>query len=131
MLNYIKRYPFSIAIILLVVYLSFFKPPSLDIPLFPGVDKVVHMCMYAGLSGILWLEFLLNHRKAEMNIKHAITGAMICPVAFGGMIELGQQYLTTYRGGDWLDFVANTTGVLIASGIAWYVLRPWIIKRAR
>ena len=36
-----------------------------DIPLFPGVDKVVHFCMYGGMSGMLWLEFLRNHRKYE------------------------------------------------------------------
>ncbi|MDR4036860.1 MAG: VanZ family protein, partial [Parabacteroides sp.] len=42
-----KKYPFSLAIILIVIYLSFFKPPRMDdIPLFPGVDKVVHFCMY-------------------------------------------------------------------------------------
>ena len=31
-------------------------------------------------------------------------------VLFSGMVELLQEYCTTYRGGDWLDFAANTTG---------------------
>ena len=58
MMYYIKKYPFSLAIILVVIYLSFFKPPKMDdIPLFPGVDKVVHsVCMgdvgYA-MAGVL------------------------------------------------------------------------------
>jgi VanZ family protein len=130
MLYYIKKYPFSLAVILIVIYLSFFKPPSIDIPLFDGFDKVAHLCMYAGLSGMLWLEFLRNHRKGGLKVKRAIAGAVVCPILFGGLIELGQAYLTQYRGGDGLDFLANTTGVLIASLIAWYILRPFILKRS-
>ncbi|MDR1623540.1 MAG: VanZ family protein [Tannerellaceae bacterium] len=129
MLYYIKKYPFSLTVILTVTYLSFFTPPSIDIPLFDGVDKVVHFCMYAGLSGMLWIEFLRNHRKGGLNVKRAITGAVVCPVLFGGLIELGQTGLTQYRGGDPLDFLADTMGVLIASLIAWYILRPFILKR--
>jgi len=35
-----------------------------------------------------------------------------------------QEYCTTYRGGDWLDFAANTTGAILASLVAYYVVRP-------
>ncbi|MDR3141887.1 MAG: hypothetical protein LBU37_09220 [Tannerellaceae bacterium] len=129
MLYYIKKYPFSLTVILTVTYLSFFTPPSIDIPLFKGVDKAVHLCMYAGLSGMLWVEFLRNHRKGGLSVKRAIAGAVVCPVLFGGLIELGQAGLTQHRGGDPLDFLANTAGVLIASLVAWYVLRPVIVKR--
>ena len=51
-----------------------------DIPLFPGVDKVVHFCMYGGMSGMLWLEFLRNHRKYETVLWHAWIGAVLCPI---------------------------------------------------
>lgn len=57
MLYYLKKYPISLTIILVVIYLSFFKPPSVEIGKIPGIDKVVHICMYAGLSGMLWIEF--------------------------------------------------------------------------
>lgn len=127
---YIKKYPVSLVIILLVIYLSFFNPPSVRIPLFPGFDKLVHLCMYAGLSGVLWLEFLWNHRKdGKIRIKHGIIGAVLCPIFFSGMIEIGQEYLTAYRSGDWLDFLANTTGVLLATSFCWWVIRPRIQKR--
>ncbi len=29
----------------------------------PNLDKVVHICMYFGMSGMLWLEFLRAHRR--------------------------------------------------------------------
>lgn len=119
-------------IIATVIYLSFFHPPRLDkIPLFPHFDKVAHFCMYAGMSGILWLEFLLTHRKETLPLKHGFVGGTICPILFSGMIEVLQGCMTKYRSGDWLDFVANTVGVLLATFFAWYVLRPWIVKRTQ
>ena len=78
-----------------------------DIPLFPGVDKVVHFCMYGGMSG------------------------MLCPIVMSGIIEILQEYCTTYRGGDWFDFLANTCGVIAATAFAWFVLRPWIVNEQK
>jgi VanZ family protein len=127
-LYYITRYPFSLLIILAVVYLSFFNPPSLGIPLFPYFDKLVHFCMYGGMSGMLWLEFLRNHRNGHCPLWHAWIGAVACPIAFSGLIELLQESLTTYRGGEWADFFINLLGVLTATLIAYYLIRPYMIK---
>lgn len=126
---YLKKYPFSLTLVAVVLYLSFFNPPSLDLPkfMFPHMDKVVHLCMYGGLSGVLWLEFLLNHRQ-RMIRWHGWVGAVFCPLLMSGVIELLQEYGTTYRGGDWLDLAANATGIALATLFAYFVLKPWIIK---
>mgnify|MGYP001225582125 CR=1 FL=1 len=129
MLYFLKKYPVSLTIIAIVIYLSFFKPPQMAIEQIPGIDKVVHFCMYGGLSGILWLEFLHNHHNYEENLWHAWIGAVICPIAMSGIIELLQQYCTTYRGGDWFDFLANSLGVATATIISYFLIRPWMIKR--
>ena len=50
MLSYIKKYPISLFIILTVIYLSFFKPPKTDLDEIPNLDKLVHVCMYFGMS---------------------------------------------------------------------------------
>lgn len=63
MLYYIRKYPVSLLIILTVIYLSFFKPPQTEMESIPGIDKVVHVCMYFGMSGMLWLEFIRAHKK--------------------------------------------------------------------
>lgn len=130
MFRYIKRYPVSLSIILVVIYLSFFKPPSTELSKIPYFDKVVHLCMYFGMSGMLWLEFLRTHRKDAAPMWHGWVGALLCPILFSGCVELLQAYCTTYRGGDWLDFTANSTGAVLASLVAYYVIRPWILKRA-
>lgn len=79
MLYYLKKYPISLTIIAVVIYLSFFKPPSLEVGKIVGIDKVAHLCMYAGLSGMLWIEFLRNHCKYDDVLWHAWIGAVLCP----------------------------------------------------
>lgn len=123
--DYIKRYPLSCCVIAVVIYLSFFKPPTMDLPRIPHLDKLVHLCMYGGMSGMLWLEFFFNHRRGIV-AWHGWIGAFLCPILFGGIVELLQEYATAYRGGDWLDLAANTTGVILATGFAWLVARRWI-----
>jgi len=129
MWRFIKDYLFSIIFIAGVVYLSLSNPPALKIPLFRGWDKVVHFCMYSGMSGVIWIEFLCKHRKMKTRIRYAVIGVILIPVLFGGMMELCQQYLSRYRSGDWMDFLANTVGVILASLIAWFILRPLILKK--
>lgn len=122
---YLRKYPVSLFIILVVIYLSFFRPPSVEeLDEIPHLDKLVHFCMYLGMSGMLWLEFLRAHRKEQVPLWHAWTGAFLCPVLFSGAVELLQEYCTTYRGGDWWDFAANATGVLTASLVGCFLLRP-------
>ena len=125
---YLKKYPISILIILVVTYLSFFKPPSPpDINDIPGIDKIVHFCMYLGMSGMLWLEFYRAHRNDNVPKWHAWIGAIACPIAFSGIVELLQEYCTTNRTGDWWDFAANTLGVIVASLLA-AKLKKYVVK---
>lgn len=123
MLYYIRKYPVSLLIVFAVVYLSFFKPPRTEMDSIPGIDKVAHVCMYFGMSAMLWLEFGRAHRKASVPVWRAWLGAWLCPVLFSGAVELLQEYCTTYRGGDWWDFAANTAGATLASLAGYALLR--------
>ena len=125
MLYFLKRYPVSLLGIAAVVYLSFFRPPSTELDGIPNIDKVVHVCMYFGMSGMLWFEFLRAHRRDHTPLWHAWVGAFLCPVLFSGVVELLQAYCTTYRGGDWLDFAANATGAVLASAVALVVRKKF------
>jgi VanZ family protein len=128
MWRFIKDYLFSILFILIVAYLSLSQPPRVIIPLIRGWDKVVHFCMYGGLSGVIWIEYLLNHRKKKISILHAMIAGVVIPVLFGGCMEFCQHYFTRYRSGDWVDFLANMKGVVVVTLIAWFLLRPLIMK---
>ncbi|WP_321334457.1 VanZ family protein [uncultured Bacteroides sp.] len=127
MVYYIKRYPVSLIIIAVVIYLSFFKPPTTELSRIPDFDKMVHFCMYFGMSGMLWLEFLRSHKKGAP-MWHVWIGALLCPILFSGCVELLQAYCTTYRGGEWLDLAANASGASLASLVAYFLVRPRILK---
>ena len=126
MIQYIKHYPVSLLIVAVIGYLSFFTPPKTDLNEIPYLDKVVHLCMYGGLSTLLWVEYLLRHRRLDK--RHLVTGAILCPILMSGVIELLQATCTDTRSGDWLDFAANCTGVAIASLLGYYLWRPLIWK---
>ena len=129
MLYYLKKYPFTWLVIATIIYLSFFKPPQTDMNEIPGIDKLVHICMYGGLCFFIWIEYLFNH--SSINRYKIFSGAVILPIAFSGIIELLQCYCTEHRGGDWLDFAANTTGVLLATLVGYYILCPIIWKQKK
>lgn len=119
---FILRYRFSIAIILLVTFLSFFKPPKTDVDDVPGIDKLVHTAMYFLMAGLLWLEFYKGKKKTKAPIWHAWIGAFLCPLVYGGVVELLQEYCTEHRGGEWLDFAANSLGVILAAVAATFIM---------
>jgi len=129
MWRFIKTYPLSIIFVLIVTYLSLSQPPKVIIPLFRHWDKVVHFIMYGGLSGVIWLELLLKRRREKTGKTFFINGAVIFPLLFGGMMEMCQHYFTRYRSGDWWDFLSNMEGVVFATLIAWFILRPLILNK--
>ncbi len=130
MVYYFRKYPVSLFIIGTVLYLSFFKPPSTGLNTVTHLDKVVHFCMYFGMSGALWLEFIRNHKDSG-KWGHACLGALVCPVILSGIIEVLQEYATSYRGGDWFDFLANTLGALSATFICYFIIRPRVPVKNR
>ena len=113
---------------MLVTYLSFFKPPQTELDDVPGIDKLVHTAMYFVMAGLLWLEFYRGRVKTQAPMWHAWVGAFLCPIIYGGVVELLQEYCTDYRGGDWLDFAANSSGVVLAAIFA-ITLLPKLLKK--
>ena len=61
MLSHLKKYPLSLFIIVIILYLSFFTPPQTDMPEIPYMDKLAHICMYGGLCFLEWIEYLRKH----------------------------------------------------------------------
>lgn len=122
----LKHFPFTLLLLVVISYLSFFTPPSTGMEEVPYMDKIVHIGMYAALSGTIWLEYL-HHYGSRFRLKRILCLAGIFPVVISGLIELGQEYLTTSRTGDWFDFLANVTGVVLAFLIGYYGVRPRMV----
>lgn len=126
---FIKNYPVSLIVIAIIFYLSFFTPPKTRVEEIPNIDKIVHFCMYGGLTFVIWTEYLWHHNA--INWKRLIVGGILCPIIMSGLIEIGQGTLTVNRSGDWMDFVANSLGVLVVSYIGYHFLYPFIFRYKR
>ena len=126
-LSFVRVYPLSTLCILLIWVLSltpFFPETPLDNVDF--IDKYTHFIMYGGTCAVIWWEHLRHCRKearrqgsqgaCRPNLQ-ALTVAMLCMVLLGGLMELLQAYATTTRSGEWLDFWADSIGVLLGSGV--------------
>lgn len=125
-MSYLKKYPLSILIICVILFLSFFNLPETPLNEVTNLDKVVHFTMYFGFCVVLWFEYFKSHRYAEA--KRLIPWAVIAPIVFSGLIEIGQQTLTPTRASDWWDFLCNSLGCLAAALFSQAVTRR-ILKR--
>ena len=124
---FVRRYPLSLVCIALIWVLSltpFFPETPFDDVQF--IDKWTHLVMYAGTTAVVWWEYLRSHRRADFR-RLLLWGGMAM-VALGGLMELLQAYCTTTRSGEWLDFWADSAGVLIGILIG---MLMWLVFRSR
>lgn len=105
----ILRYTVSWLLIVAILLACFLPVPETEMDDVPFIDKWVHILMYLVLSSSLWIEYLRSH--THIDYPKLCVGAIVLPIVLSGLIELGQAYCTTTRSGDWLDFLANVTGV--------------------
>ena len=117
-----KHYPLTLFCIALVWYLSLFiivhKTPLSDVPF---IDKWTHFVMYGGTCTVMWIEYLRCHDR--LHFWKLFLLAWLGPILMSGLLELLQKYCTTNRSGEWLDFLANSTGVTLAVGIGLLIWR--------
>ena len=108
-----QNYPFSICCIVLIWVLSFIPFMEMEpVENVPFMDKWTHIIMYGGTCGVIWTEYVRGH--LSLDGEKLFFYAWLLPILMSGVIELLQEYCTTYRGGEWLDLAANTTGVTLA-----------------
>ena len=127
---YIRKHIFSLLTLLLISVLSLMPAqefPQVDVQF---ADKWAHWVMYGFFTLVMGAERIMSERRYNKNestqtnttCQHKSKGttawqflaiALFASV-YGGLMELGQAYLTTSRHGDWLDMWANSFGALCA-----------------
>ena len=129
-MKYIRRHIFSLLTLLLIAVLSLMPAqefPQTDIQF---ADKWAHWVMYGFLTLVMGIDYVLRgeylstkasassaQRQRYKNKGAAIWQLLVIATiasVYGGLMELGQAYLTTSRHGDWLDVLANSFGALCA-----------------
>ncbi|WP_299222800.1 VanZ family protein [uncultured Psychroserpens sp.] len=108
------------ALVILIVYLIALTIGSLsNIGVVPNLglsydDKIYHCIAYALLT-LLLFNYLRTIKKNYM-----ILIAVVIAITYGIIIEALQSILTDFRTPDYLDVIANTIGVILASLLLHY-----------
>ena len=114
--HYARKYPLSVFCFVCVWVLSLFPYfPETPLDNVAFIDKWTHFVMYGGSCLVLWIEYYRSHSKPDY--RRLFLWAWLMPTLMSGLLELLQTYCTATRHGEWLDFLANTTGVTLAAVI--------------
>jgi VanZ family protein len=109
MIRFFTNYWLSILINLIILTLCLIDTSQIEAPPMTNFDKLVHLLMFMGISGVIFFDNTSYLRK-RISSQRIILGSFLFPVIFGGIIEILQAYLTTSRSGDWMDFLFDTIG---------------------
>lgn len=124
----LKKNILSILVAFIILYLSlanaktFNNVPFINIPHF---DKVVHFCMFFGLTAVLFFE----NRKSLKSTGRLLLVAFIS-FMYGVLMEVLQTTLTLTRTGDVFDALADLTGVITLL-LLWIWIKPFKPREIR
>lgn len=110
----------SIVVLSAIAYVSLLREPSISLPYVIGMDKWIHAIMYLVLTlTLLWD----SQQRPKLWWIVAVFSAI-----FGGFIEVLQEQFFYPRTGDWMDWLADCMGVIVAI-IVWLIGVKWYEKR--
>ena len=110
----------SILVLSAIAYLSLLREPSISLPYVIGMDKWIHAIMYLVLTlTLLWD----SQQRPKLWWIVGVFSAI-----FGGFIEVLQEQFFYPRTGDWMDWLADCIGVIVAI-IVWLIGVKWYEKR--
>lgn len=107
---------------LLILWLTLAPHPvgDLDIPLFPGADKLVHALMFFGLT--LCILFDTLHVKHCKSLSLPLVSLIVfIGMAAGTGIEILQASMGMGRSFEFIDIIADIFGAVVAGGL-WAIL---------
>lgn len=128
MLAAIRRYPFTTLFVAAILVVCMIPVPETPLDEVSLIDKWTHVAMYAALEVVLFTE--MNRRRASLSAARLLVATVAAPAALGGLVELMQAYLTTYRSGEWADFAADCVGVAAGALAGRFVITP-VFRRVR
>jgi len=107
----------TISLIYLGIIIILSLMPAEDVPqitMFDGFDKLVHFCMYLGLT---WLLCWTLHAEDKHYFHYYI---IFLSVGWGILMEGFQLEMHLGRAFEWFDVLANATGAL--AGVLIYTI---------
>ncbi len=119
MMNALKYQYLAVIWSVLVLILCDMPMGATDgVPVFEGFDKLVHTGFFFVLSVFMFYGKIRQHKSYSFRIISVLTVFLIS-ASFGGLIELLQWKVFTYRSADWWDFFCDVVGS--AMGVFSYI----------
>lgn len=118
-LTRLPAWTFTVVIMAAICYLTLVpRPlPDIDMPMIPGLDKVVHGIMFGALAGAICLDVARKHGMNRLTVI-LLAVAFVVASLVGGAVELLQSAMNQGRSCEMLDFVADAAGALLAVMVA-------------
>ncbi|MFC4758563.1 VanZ family protein [Solitalea agri] len=123
-----KQLRLALIWIIVIFILCNMKPSELPKAsyFFKDFDKFVHGVFYFVLTFLLARGFYLQSRFRLLKLLPVTFATFIC-LFYGGLIELIQLKVFTYRSGDWSDFIADAIGTALGI-IPFYIYKQITTK---
>jgi VanZ family protein len=110
MLNFIKRYPFSIIAAFISLILFVIPTNDLEVAQIAYCDKIVHLLIYFALvAATFWDKFRATRAGFKLSETLII---MFAAILFSAFIEIIQFFLP-YRSANLYDFLADLVGASV------------------
>lgn len=103
-IRYLSTHIWPFLLWTLCILIACLMPPSglPKAPLLPGLDKIVHIVLFA-----VWAFLLAGYRRSNVFL------ALLAGLALGTGIEFLQEASAMGRSFEWWDVVADLSGVLL------------------
>lgn len=111
-MKFLKTYPLSTLLVVIIWCICLLPLPETPLDDVTLIDKWVHIAMFFVLTMTVGHEYFHSHRQT-WSVAGIAFRAWLLPTLMGGMVELAQEWLTTCRTGDWIDFAADSVGTII------------------
>lgn len=113
-INLMPRLTCSSLTVALILWLTLASRPvgEMDVPLFPGADKLVHAVMFGFLAWMLYIDLGKVRRHVP-----SVTAAVLCALSsllFGALTELLQGIMEAGRSMEGADLAADALGAAMA-----------------
>jgi len=80
---------------------------------FPGFDKLVHCGLFFVLATLIGYGYIRNYGSGQFTFAKGIL-IFVIAVAYGGLIEILQLLIFTWRSAEWDDLFADSVGAGMA-----------------
>ena len=126
MLRYVFQYKFSILLAIVIALLSLAPASSFPVSSvynIPYIDKIIHILMYAPFGFVALMESRCTRQCSRLHF-FILLGIFLV----SALIEVLQATVVLTRGAEWVDLLANFSG-LVASYLAFHLIGGFRIFR--